>query len=96
MFSKEGAKASLEDHDWNLGERVGDPTGCDREGNIGSQFYSAEGGEEHLTRDGEHRDKQPYRKSGGYCFPAGVPEFPVEHRGDDFLEPHPLSQAGTK
>ena len=87
FFSQKVAKAFLENPDGELGEGIGDPAGCNRDGDVGAKSHRSDGREDHLADNREHRHKKSDGEAGGNGVPAGVPEFAVEDGAQNFAEP---------
>lgn len=84
---EEVTESLLKEHDRELGDGIRDPAGCQGDGDVCPEEDRPDSGENHLTRHGELGNEEPDSDSGGHRIPAGMPEFPLEHWLDAFLEP---------
>jgi len=86
FFPEEVPKAFLKQDNGGVGDGVGEPAGCNGDGDVGAEANGSDGCEDHLANDWELPDEETDGQSMGDSVPAGVPEFSVKNRREDLLE----------
>jgi len=92
---EEIAEALLKEHDGQLGEGVRDPAGGKGKGDVCAEADGSQGGQNHLSGNGELGNKEPNRQPRSDGIPAGMPKFTMEHGDDNFSQPSMSLQTRT-